>query len=177
MHVVLDPTLLLDADDYRCFERKVDVDGEYVLVYTVGGAMSAVNVLANEIASRYGLKVVFATLIFNNPEPYWLAVSPDELLYLARNATYIVTTSFHGTAFSIINRKPFLTVMPDGQKVSGRITDLLEKLNLSKRIVRENTLPGGSTLDALLKIDYSATLPSLCELRMRSLGFLEEALS
>lgn len=175
--VALDPTLLLDAGDYLPFERKVDVGGDYVLVYTVGGAaMSVVNGLAERIAARYGVKVVFATLIFSNPEPHWLPVSPDELLYLARNARFVVTTSFHGTAFSIINRKPFLTVVPESQPVSGRITDLLGKLGLMDRIVGESAANGVLTPDVFAEIDYGAVSSRLRALRDESLAFLNGAL-
>ena len=177
MSVVLDPTLLLDAEDYIPLERKVRVGGDYVLVYTVGGDMAAVNELANRIAARRGMKVVFATLIFQNPESHWLPVSPDELLYLARNASCVVTTSFHGTAFSIINQKPFLTVIPDGQKVSGRITDLLQRLDLSRQIVHGERTLDDVLLDDLLKVDYSLVMPKLDLLRKQSMDFLTEALN
>ena len=60
-------------------------------------------------------------------------VKVEDFLSLIKNATYVVTDSFHATAFSINFNTQFMIVFPE--KYSTRVKSILEITNLQSRIV------------------------------------------
>ena len=64
-------------------------------------------------------------------------VSPCEFLGWVSEASMVVTTSFHGTAFSIIYRRPFVSIRQN-QPSDLRISSILTSLNLEERFVDAN---------------------------------------
>ena len=175
--VTIDPTLLLSSTDYLRFETPVKTGGDYVLVYWIGWSREYVCELANRIAKRSGLRVIVATITTYKSDASWIPTSPDEFLYLLRNARYVVTTSFHGTAFAIINRVPFLTVIPNGMNVAGRIVGLLEQLSLTSQIVHEGDALTDGRLDGLLDVDFKNVGSALWEIQIGSIDFLRNAMA
>ncbi len=81
-----------------------------------------------------------------NPSKYKQFSTPEEFLGYIQNAECIVTTSFHGVAFSIVFRKPFYFIST-GNKAENRITSLLEQLGLSDRIIPETQIPEFKPID------------------------------
>jgi hypothetical protein len=63
------------------------------------------------------------------------AASPDEWVRLFRNAAAIVTDSFHGCAFSIKFRRPFVAYT-SGRR-AARLEDLLNTHGLARRLIFE----------------------------------------
>ena len=59
---------------------------------------------------------------------------PFEVLAYFKNASYIVTDTFHGSVFSIKYNRPFATIVRGMN--SNKLTHLLEQFNLDSRIVR-----------------------------------------
>ena len=175
--VTIDPTLLLEADDYVKFEKPVRVKRPYVLVYWMGHTKEYLCNLAHKVADLYGLKVIVATITAYHDSKEWISVSPSEFLFLFRNATFVVTASFHGTAFSIINHKPFLTVIPKAQNIGDRMISLLNKLKLTNQIVNEGSDIGDSIIRQKLSLRFDEADTALNYLRKESMEFLQEALA
>ena len=180
VEVVLDPTLLLDAVDYEGIETKFRVSNKYVLVYSIGGADGRLREVAKTIAMTSNSRVIFVNACARNyykvPIGDWLSVSPDRLIYLIKRADYVVTTSFHGVAFSLIYQRQFTAIIPKDSKVAGRIPALLNRLGIPERATAEI-----STIDRIReqydsRIDYNAVVERLGTLRKASLGFLQSAL-
>lgn len=90
-----------------------------------------------------------------------------EFLGYFRNASFVITNSFHGTAFSILHEKQFVCVPP--QKARGRIDSLLKNLGLTDRIQASN-------FNSDRFIDYKNVTLKLNELRNESLLFLKSNL-
>lgn len=65
---------------------------------------------------------------------------PLEFIDLIDKASYIISNSFHGTAFSIIFNKEFYTFSLNTQQTSSRMTDLLDTLGLSERFNAKSIL-------------------------------------
>ena len=65
-----------------------------------------------------------------------LNAGPSEFLSLITNASFIITNSFHGTAFSINFDVPFYTVVSEKKKNNNRMESLLDYVGLGKRIVK-----------------------------------------
>ncbi len=123
---VLDPTLLLTADEWSrvAIKPEGEVPDKYLLLYDLIASPETVS-LANRWAERNGWKVV---RIGDG------AYGPGEFVWLFAHAEAVVTNSFHGTAFSIINSKPFYSVIPRGMANSSRIESVLKSLGLMGRM-------------------------------------------
>ena len=119
--------------------------------------------IINTISQNKGLK---ADGIFpNDGKPL---VSPEIWLKGFRDAKYIVTDSFHGMVFSIINQKPFIVFANKARGVS-RMTDLLDLLGLNDRILYDDD-QNWSILDNA--IDWSQVEQRLKDLREESINWL-----
>ena len=98
---VLDPTLLLEKSDYMKLCEQIPVHLKKYLAVYVLEMNDSIRKMCDEIASEKGLVMKFfsadASAILSVPE--WLA--------MFRDASYIITDSFHGTVFSIIFGKEF----------------------------------------------------------------------
>ena len=116
---VLDPTLLLDKGDYCEVCKEVPVAKEKFLAAYVLDKNESIRVQCECIAAERGLVLKFfeansnATLTV----PEWLA--------MFRDASYVVTDSFHGTVFSIIFGKDF-KCMYNKSRGSARFDSLLK---------------------------------------------------
>ncbi|EEZ2117865.1 polysaccharide pyruvyl transferase family protein, partial [Escherichia coli] len=91
---------------------------------------------------------------------------------LFKNAAFVVTTSFHGTVFSIINQVPFFT-LEFGNEIDLRSRSLLEMLNLNERMISDDANLNYEKL--FLEFDEAHSI--LESKRQDSLSFIERALS
>lgn len=133
--VTLDPTLLITKNEWDKLAVAPKFE-HYVLVYVLAWS-ETLFAYARELSMRYGLKVIFINDRLKDVSGMvnLRHVSPEQWIGLFENADYIVTNSFHGTAFSIIMRKPFTTfLLPEPSRVNSRMKDLLSDLGLSSRL-------------------------------------------
>ena len=145
---VIDPTLLLTEDDYIKVQNKIPgvEPSRYLLVYNFGTDPLPI---AEYVASRLDLPII----AYSKPRKYRLKnfykefsdVGPREFLYLLNNASYVVTNSFHGTIFSIMFERPFITV--PHQTRSIRMIELLNDTGLGNRITKDVSELSDSKLD------------------------------
>lgn len=180
---VLDPTLLLKSNDYDVVtvaDDKLAKIGKYGLGYFVNlaglGQIPWDKMCA--VASRLGVKYKVvplqgAELVI--PQAYIYAPSLGRWLYAFRNASYILTNSYHGVIFAILMQKSFL-VFPQGpsQDRSGdRIPSLLQLLGLEERIYYNNS----DMVQHLLRpIDWEFVARVLAAERLKSREFLRQSL-
>ena len=169
---VLDPTLMADSGIWNNFStlHPVRKKKKYVVIYQ-GRSNKVSERIAKDIAKQVGGEVVILSTWFSlsRGESY-LNVGPDKFVDIIRHAACVITTSFHGTAFSIIFNRPFYTLrMNDG--ADTRSQSLLESLNLQDRMIDTDSLPIFSA------IDYSEANAKLEVLRSLSQEFLLNALN
>lgn len=137
--VVLDPTLLHNAEEYRPLiaeEEDAALSSEpYVFMYIIGGHPDARRI-ALEKARKIGARRI---VVMTNGRAEWHlpqigifqrihVYSPSDFLSLIANAAYVVTNSFHGTAFSIVFNRSF-TSLRNGTYGDSRMTTLLNAAN------------------------------------------------
>lgn len=166
--LVMDPTLLLSSMDYSSISIPVKQTTDYILLYLLGNDMdfdiSSVYDWADK--HHFAVKYVVSQGRLDNYEKIYPNV--DEWLGLIQSAKYVVTNSFHGTVFSVIMNRKFLTIPLSGAftRMNGRVIDLLGRLGLESRIYSGN-------MDVLsLPIEYDEINGILSEERMRmSLNF------
>ena len=158
---VVDPTLLLTAEEWGCVaNRKVETPmGGYVLLYDLIASSETVG-LARKLAEVHGWKVV---RIGDG------AYGPGEFLGLFAKASAVVTNSFHGTVFSILNQKLFYTVIPRTMTNASRIESLLDSMGLRSRMLRCDVING---IDSFTAIDWAEVATRLEGLRKESVDFL-----
>lgn len=160
---VLDPTLLLDAQDYQKVigDTKLNKDfkGLFCYVLDTNGLKREV---IDYVSSQTGLQPVVVTTDANQKT----FLSVEQWLKSFADAKIIVTDSFHGTVFSIIFNKPFWVI---GNKERGlaRFTSLLSMFGLEDRIVT-------SIVDVKLDkdIDWTSVNVKRAAFRKDSLNFL-----
>lgn len=131
----VDPTLLLNEKEWNKIGNKERiVEEEYILLYTVKQPSNLYE-KAVLIAKEKGLKIVQIKDKGYNKDVHYLSnQSPGEYVSLFRDATYILTNSFHGTVFSIINKKNFLVELKAKDlSINTRSESLLNLLGLSER--------------------------------------------
>ena len=182
--IVLDPTLLLDQEQWRRIAVPYQSLGPYILCYYMPGDTAvnkSITAFAYQVAGKTGCRVIcVGQKEYMRLLPWKNSVfdaGPAEYLGLFQNASFVVTNSFHGTAFAINYRKPFLVPinkeLPPERALSSRITTLLKKLKLEHRL-----LPAGADLPEkyVLDLDYKAVEVILEREKQNSLAFLKNAL-
>ncbi len=123
----IDPTLLLDVDEWRKLQsNKKLLNGKYILFYCLEPNKNHLRI-AKQLSKKMGMPVV-ATKYRNktdyfNPFIKQYDAGPRDFLSLIDNAAAVVTSSFHGTVFSLIYGKPFICI--DGL-MDGRINTILQ---------------------------------------------------
>ena len=85
----------------------------------------------------------------------------------------IITDSYHGTVFSIIFNKPFISYI-NIRRGKGRFLSLIDTFNLSNRIIY-NTRELNKSLNLLSK-PLSINKTHFCELKNFSINFLKKCL-
>lgn len=112
--MVLDPTLLLTAEDYAEIEAPRLIEEPYLFVYNIGGG-ERIWTIADTVAKRIGVnRIAYScgTLGWspNLRQGHTWGDSPNRFLSYVRHAKACLVSSFHGTAFSLIYDKPFVSV-------------------------------------------------------------------
>lgn len=140
--LVCDPTFLLEKKDYDSLlpnSTLTLLDEPYILVYSLSYAfdpMPAILSTLNKVHAIKKQKVVFINnMVKGFVGNYELIenIGPYEFIHLFSKASFVITSSFHGTAFSVINRTPFLSISPKYK--DGRLSDFLRHLSLENRII------------------------------------------
>ena len=166
----LDPTFLLSSDEYNdLIPDGSNKEKPYLLVYELQKSEDLERI-AFKIANENGLAVKILTgyASYIKKKSYEINnAGPIEFLSLIKNADYVLTNSFHGTAFSLIYRKSFNVVLPKTR--TSRIVDLLKVIGL------ENRIADGKTLN-FEPINYDLTADTLQELTEHSKRYLQKAL-
>lgn len=169
--VVLDPTMLLKMDEWKMIEKNMNITEKYLLVYILGRDKSIMNI-AEKIATerklkiiKIGLDFIHSSKIFKN----FQFCSPNEFVYLFRNADFILTNSFHGLAFSINFNKQFLAVSP--KTYNTRLLSILTLFDLNDRLIDNDSLFN------VADINYDLVNANLEKYRNDSIVFLKKSIT
>lgn len=177
VEVVLDPTLLVTSEEWQNNVAKNPLSGEkYVLVYTLSGS-KYIQELCDNIAGRLGCKVVNMKINFRKDDSGKMTdlfdLGPQEWVGLISGASYVVTDSFHGTAFSINFNKPFTTLVNPVSNMNSRVLSILKIMGLEDRIIYDD---GTRKMPKELYVDYTEVNKRMEEWRHKSLSFIKKSL-
>jgi hypothetical protein len=171
---VLDPTLLITAEEWSQFITQPTTQKPYVLVYQIHN-----NPILDQYAIAFAKK---ANLPLYRISPslhqikrggkfIYLPEIGDFISYI-KNATYIITDSFHGTAFSINFNKNFIEILPN-TKTGTRNQSILKLTKLEKRIITNYN--DFSLMNQ--PIDYSEVNKIIKQERAKSINILERIIN
>lgn len=170
---VLDPTLLLDAQQWSKYITK-EIKGKYVLIYEIHNN-PPLDDYAKQFAKHVGLPLIRVSPSLHQITRGGKMIfcpSLGTFLSYIKNAQYIITDSFHGTAFAINFNKEFIEILPNN-KTGSRNQSLLQLTGLEDRILQN---PKDFSF-AKKRIDYSKTNDILKKERIESLRKMNSLLN
>lgn len=179
--VVLDPTLLLSKEKWESFvDAPQKYNEPYIFCYILG-SNDMTRKAVDELKKATGLKVVYLRHVdeYNRDDDTMgdyapFDVSPLDFVNLIRHASYVLTDSFHGSIFSIIFNKQFITFyryIQDSNSITNknsRIDSLFDIFGLKDRIFRNNIVT-----EINRPIDFASVNTILERERNKSLAFLK----
>lgn len=181
--VVADPTMLLSPEEWmnEIKDSKVGESEPYIFCYFLGTNKEA-RVAANHLKEATGYKIITlrhmdeyvpSDELFGDEAPY--NVNPNDFLKYISGAAYVLTDSFHCSAFSIQFKRKFMTFyrFKSSSKVSrnSRIDSLLGIFGLQERLYQ------GDIMKINNPIDYVSVHVKLTSYRKKSISFLKKSLA
>ncbi len=176
--VVLDPTFLVTSKEWDRISIEPEIKKKYILCYFLGDNPVHRKIVL-EVQKWYGCDILtlpvrekdkeFGTIINTT-------AGPREFLGLIKNSLFVCTDSFHGITLSINYGKQFYAFyrFSENDPISrnARIDHILQKLDLTSRILREV-----GDIHNAKEIDYNGVLSTLQKERTNSLKYLSSSLS
>ncbi len=164
---VLDPTLLMTAEDYDRIAEKRLVDEKYILLYTrrYDPQMEA---YAEVLAKSMNCRIVEISLRAINAEKghiMYYQAGVEEFLSLVKYSEAVVTNSFHGLIFGIQYSRPIHIFTRE--QADKKIGDVLRICGLTDRVLKKES----GILDN--DIDYVQVHQNLAVKRSDSMAFLK----
>ena len=172
--VNIDPTLLLSADQWERIQSRANYkNGRYILLYCLEPSKEQLS-MADAISKKLELPIL--VLRYNNKNDMFnhfikrYDSGPKDFLAYVEHAALVLSSSFHGTAFSLIYHRPFYVF--NGGK-DYRITSILKRMGMEERSIKSMADIGKVSLKEPdpLKIDRV-----LDEERLASRKYLKGAL-
>ena len=178
--VVADPTMLRTREQWLEFASNSHkkIGEPYIFCYFLGPRRD-IREHAVKLAKQTGCKIVISP----HMEEYRKAdekigdyicydLNPYDFVKLLAEAAYVCTDSFHGTVFSILTHRKFITFYREkGQSTNSRIDNLLTTFCLIDRLCKDS-------IDVIFKeIDYNSVDRKLVDYRNESLTFFRKACS
>lgn len=130
---VLDPTMLLTAEDYDKELQTTNKNAKGKIFCYVLDSNPSTKETINETAKELGKDIYEISDIQKGDS---VLPSIEEWLTAIRDADYVITDSFHGTVFSIIFQKQFVSLV-NQQRGAERFYDLLGDLKLTERCLKD----------------------------------------
>jgi hypothetical protein len=171
---VLDPTFLIKKEEWLSYlPTKEIINTPYLLIYTLVESPYIFK-LAREIADKKKLKIVrVISQCWTREHPDGVKniydAGPIEFVSLFQHASFVLTNSFHGTAFSINFNIPFFSIPRKTKKNNSRFINILNQTNLSDRLIYDgDVFPTEDKYD----LDFNESNELLDMKRDFSLNFL-----
>jgi len=179
VRVVLDPTLLLNIDEWRKIAVMPKVNQPYIFCYVFGNN-SLVIELIEYTREKTGFEVItvpYTEKMFESTYTKVEDAGPRDFLGLISNAELIITDSFHGLAFSLnFNKKFYATLRHsnnDKESMNSRIFNILRMTGTECRLVTDKEQ---FPQNPLSEIDIHEINKLLQEKRASDIMYLQYAL-
>ena len=137
--IVCDPVFLMTKSDWATKIKDLlpqNTKKPYLFLYYVDSRRKESCKIARYIAHNRRLKIIYPTVKCKDTIAIGRCVygdGPLEFISDIANAHFVVASSFHAVAFSIIFHKEFVAILH--ATTGERVKDLLEKVGLQERII------------------------------------------
>lgn len=178
--VLIDPTLLLNKEDYELIEdNEYDIPKKDYIFFYCPKFNKEICKLVKSISQKYNLPViVWSTKSYCLKLGYLYGFnlikkeSPSIYLKMIKNAKLVITTSFHGTIFSTIYRKNFW-VIKNGEMYGNddRVITLVNQLHISDRLI-DSTFK--EKFNYVKNVNYKEYDKELPKLQKKANDFIDE---
>lgn len=178
--VVLDPTLLVESKCWSTLAIKPKIQNPYIFCYFLKKDHKYRDAVY-QFAKTKGYNVIGLSASINDTD--WMEVlddktiGPREFLGLIKNAEVVCTDSYHGTIFSLLFHRPFITLERFSKNdyicQNSRLDQLIDYFSIRDSIVK-------CTSDTVLELsipDWNKFETTLANLRKSSIEFIEKSLS
>lgn len=179
--LVLDPTLLLDKNEWMQLAQKsrmLKTPKKYILCYMLAYTYDPnekMKELLKFVQKKYNLPIVSLSPLKDWDGGEYIRIEHHqsignyEFLRLFADAEMVITSSFHGTAFSLNFGKPFLALQNGKSNSDDRISSLLSMVGMKSQLVTTNTVLGDQLLPYY---DMKQEQQALTKCRKDSINFL-----
>ncbi len=173
---VLDPTLLLDYKEYDEIVAKKQFGEPFLFLFWLNKEDEHKGIeLANLVARKYNLTIIHSILgtgkyTFYRDGGCMIYEGIEDFLWFMKNATFVITDSYHGTMFSLQYRKPFYTLV-FGERRS-RIDTVRDNFGLQDRIIEKQLFYS----DINDYVDFYSIWQKIYDLRDKSIEYLKNSL-
>ena len=177
--IVCDPTLLLSKSQWSKLidGNKVGYKEPYILVYVLGYAYNPYPGITNiirKVQKCLGMRVIYLTGrfqdYFEKNSTVVRDAGPEDFINLFLNASFVITTSFHGTCFSLNFEVPFYAVVQRDTSLDSRILSLLHMVDVADRAIIYNH----ELKELNSKINYNKINPYLKDFVCNSCNFIKD---
>ena len=168
--VLCDPVLLGGRSLYAGLAELPKVKKPYLVLFQLSRKKPVVK-YAENLAKKSGMEFIELAPSFESLKNCRMkqTFSPEQFIGYIANAEYVLTSSFHGTVFSVLFRKNFNVISVDRDN-DKRAVSLLEKLGLGDRIASIEDNPGIS------EVDYTGVDDRMEDLLKESAEYISSAL-
>jgi len=171
---VLDPTLILSGEEWGKMADEPIIKDDYVLIYQIHNN-PMLDRYAVSFANHVGLPLYRMSVSLHQVSrggKFIYLPSVAEFLSLIKHCRYLVTDSFHGTAFAINFNKDFVEILPNNA-TGTRNQSILQLTGLQDRIVTDEMdfAIAGKT------IDYGKVNDTIRNERDKSIGIMRFAIT
>ena len=163
---VMDPIFLLDKKEWNNMTYEIDKKEKYIFVYDFDGN-ELIKEISMKIAKEHNLKIYtpykcdYCDKVIKN-------MGPIDFISYINSAEFVISNSFHGTAFSIIFEKQFIVVNRK-EAINTRMRDLLNILNINDRLIGKKY----NFNNVIKKVDYKKANEHLKEKIKSSKDYLD----
>lgn len=178
-----DPTLMLGREDWcKKFKQKLNLPKKFIFAYIldyVFNPFPKIGELLKHLSRITDMPIVVAGIPVKITESTIVLtdeIGPDGFLECLDKADFVVTTSFHGTAFAVNFEKDFFTVLNHNASIDDRVKSFLESVDLGCRgLVLPQTDIAKITVNDM-HTGHSSSAKRLQEMREYTLKYLMEIL-
>lgn len=179
---VLDPTLVLNKEQWLCSINKIKLPKDYVLIYFLDKPTKAALLYIREITNRLKVPIIAIPYKYDELNIFedlsYMSAGPVEFINLISNAKFVFTDSFHGTAFSVNFNTPFYIFQRNygtAADQSSRILSLLERINLKERFILQIDDKNIDLDEIRIDIEFDESNKLLNLEREKSLNYIKYA--
>lgn len=168
---VVDPTLLLTGNDWSKLASNKYKGKKYILMYNLN-RNKRLSEYAKIISKKTGLKLIYISYNYHEFFKYGhmaCNIKVEDFLSLIKYAKFVLTDSFHATAFSLNFNKNFYIIYPG--KYSTRLQSILEITGLTNRVIESL-----NNINVNENINYNYVNEILDKERDKSNNFLKQCL-